>query len=220
MRIYKTRLKIHKQKAKTINNKTIAKNNLDLMKRKRVHLNKMNNKISKRKILTTTCQSFKKKPKSMIYWYFWNFLSKWIFIFYQIFFDIFVFNLFLLSFIIVAIKLKNSEHLRWKLDLLLFIRILTNLSKLLTRLSWKFVVRTNMHKNLLMITEIFKMNWQELDLLCQWDTADHFHVLSHIMIILNKAHIWFKAWTLIIIIQGNACAENAFVEGIYVSLIL
>lgn len=218
MRIYKTRLKIHKQKAKTINNKTIAKNNL--IKSKRVHQNKMTNKRNKRKTLTITCQSFKKKPKSMIDWYFWNFLSKWIFIFYQIFFDIFVFNLFLLSFIIVTIKLKNSEHLRWKLNPLLFIQIFTKWTKLPTKLSWKFVVRTNMHKNLLMITEIFKMNWQELDLLCQWDTADHFHVLSHIMIILNKAHIWFKAWTLIIIIQGNACAENAFVEGIYVSLIL
>lgn len=193
MRNYKTRLKIHKQKAKTINNKTIAKNNLDLMKRKRVHLNKMNNKISKRKILMTTCQSFKKKPKSMIDWYFWNFLSKWIFIFYQIFFDIFVFNLFLLSLIIVTIKLNNSEHLRWKLNPLLFIQILTNLTKLLTRLSWKFVVRMNMPNYHLMRTEIRKMNWKELDLLCQWDTTNLFHVLSHIMTILSKARIWFKA---------------------------
>lgn len=66
MRNYKTRLKIHKRKVKIINNKTIAKNNLDLMKSKRVHLSKINNKINKSKTLTITCQSFKNRPKSMI----------------------------------------------------------------------------------------------------------------------------------------------------------
>lgn len=77
MRIYKTRLKIHKQKVKTINNKTIAKNNLHLIKRKKVHPSKISKISNKRKILTTICQSFKNKPKNMIDWYFCNFLLKW-----------------------------------------------------------------------------------------------------------------------------------------------
>lgn len=66
IRKYKNQFKIHRQKVKTINNRTIAKNNLHLSKSKRVHPSKINNKIRKRKTLTITCQSFKNKPKSMI----------------------------------------------------------------------------------------------------------------------------------------------------------
>lgn len=161
MRItYKIQLKTHKQKVKPMNNQTIANNNPDLNSNKKVHLNKISNKNSKNKTLTTTCQSFKNRLKGMIDWYFCNFLSKFIYFyfFYQIFFNDFVFNLFLLDLIIVTIKLNNAECLRWKLNPLLFIQIFTNKTELCTKLNWKFVVQINMHKHLWTITETFKMN--------------------------------------------------------------